>query len=371
MNAIKLFLLSFKKNIFSYILVILEVVALIIAENYMICTLNERKMLHKAYYPLLGENSVLAIDMQEPFFARSRDNILKDLPQDCKIYNTVYWGNNELEIISVSDEIYEKLAMPLSSGSYGNVENSAVGTVDIKPGNKTIRFDDGTSLTLNVSGILTDMTYIPMMAEIGSGMTVNDFYISREGAAKTIITSRSAIKGYEKNFLHMGGIIIEFKSDFERGTQTLRENGASITPARSIVEKSDADLAEDKAKFLPLTAAIAVVVLTGIICISIITFKENERRNGVLWLSGYSRLGIISVHSMGIALITIMSVGISLAAFAVMRSIGSELVTGITLSIGNFIATIITCLALTLFSALVPAIKSRKTSPVEYFRRTL
>lgn len=370
MNAIKLFLLSFKKNIFSYILVILEVAALIIAENYMICTLNELKMLHKPYYPLLGENSVMALDMQEPFFARSRDNILKNLPQDCKVYDTVYWGNNELEIISVSDEIYEKLALPLSSGSYGSVENSAVGTVGIKPGNRTINFDDGTSLTLNVSGILTNSTYIPMMTGTGD-MTVKGLYTSCEGAAKTIITSRSAIKGYEKNFLHMGGIIVEFKSDYERGVETLRENGASITPARSIVEKSNADLAEDEAKFLPLIAAIAVVVLTGIICISIITFKENERRNGVLWLCGYSRMGIISVHSIGIALITIMSALISLAAFGIMRSIRSELVTGITLTFGNIIATIITCLALTLFSALVPALKSRRTTPVEYFRRTL
>lgn len=370
MNAIKLFLLSFKKNIFSYIFVILEVTALIIAENYMICTLREREMLHKAYYPLLGENSVMAIDMREPFFARSRDNILKDLPQDCKIYNTVYASNGKLEIISVSDEIYEKLALPLSFGSYGNAENSAVGTVDIKLGNNTINLGDNTSLTLKVSGILTDMTYIPMMTGI-SDITVKEFYTSREGAANTIITSRSAIKGYENNFIHMGGIIVEFKSDFERGVETLRNNGASVTPAHVIVERSDAELNEDKAKFLPLTAAIAVVVLTGIICISIITFKENERRNGVLWLCGYSRMEIIGVHGIGIALITIMSAVISLAAFGIMRSSGSELVTGITLSFGNFIATIITCLALTLFSALVPAIKSRKTSPVEYFRRTL
>lgn len=370
MNAIKLFLLSFKKNIFSYILVILEVAALIIAENYMICTLNEREMLNKAYYPLLGENSVLAIDMREPFFARSIDKITKNLPQDCKIYNTVYAANGELEIISVSDEIYENLALPLSFGSYGSIENGAVGTVGIKPGNNTMRFDDGTSLTLNISGILTDMTYIPMMTEIGD-VTVKELYTSRQGAANTIITSRSAIKGYEKNFVHMGGIIVEFKSDFERGAETLRENGASITPARSIVEKSDAEMTEDKAKFLPLTAAIAVVVLTGIICISIITFKENERRNGVLWLCGYSRTGIIGVHSIGITLITMMSAVISLTAFGIMRSSGSELVTGRTLSFRNFIVTIITCLALTLFSALVPAIKSRKSSPVEYFRRTL
>lgn len=370
MNAIKLFLLSFKKNIFSYILVILEVSALLIAENYMICTLSEREMLHKAYYPLLGENSVLAIDMQEPFFARSIDNLTKDLPHDCKIYNTVYAANSELEIISVSDEIYEKLALPLSFGGYGNAENSAVGTIDIKPGKNTMHFGDGRSLTLNVSGILTDSTYIPMMTATGDA-TVKGLYTSRKGAANTIITSRSAIKGYENNFVHMGGIIVEFKSDFERDVETLRKNGASITPARSIIEKSDAELNEDKSKFLPLTSAIAAVVLTGIVCISIITFKENERRNGVLWLCGYSRMGIIGVHSIGIALITIMSAVISLAAFGVMRSSGNELIAGITLSFGNFIATIITCLALTLFSALVPAIKSRKTTPVEYFRRTL
>ncbi len=370
MNSIKLFLLSFLRNMFSYILIILEVAALLVAENYMICTLHEREMLNKAYYPLLGENSVLAINYREPFFARSIDNILKNLPKDCKIYNTVYWGNGEIDIISVSDEIYENLALPLSSGSYGSAENGAVGTVDIKPGNNTIHFVDGTSLTLNVSGTLTNMTYVPMMTGIGE-LTVKELYTSREGNEHTIITSRSAIKGYENQFLHMGGIIVEFKSDYERGVETLRENGASVTPARSIVEKSDAELAADRNRFLPLIIAIGIVVIVGIICISVITFKENERRNGVLWICGYSRLGIIGVHCTGIALVTVMSVIITFAAYSFLKLGNSGLVSGINLTFANILATVITAALLTAFSAVIPALKSRKTSPVEYFRRTL
>lgn len=377
MNSIKLFLLSFLRNIFSYILIILEVAALIVAENYMICALLERAMLNAAYYPLLGENSAYVVDMGWMFggdtFDESRKNALKNITQNYKVYDTLFYEDSKIKIISVSDEVYKKLALPLSAGSYGDIESGAVGTVNTRMGKNSVTFNDGSSMSINVCGLLTNMTYLPGANKISSsGTTVSDFYsVSVDTETNTILTSRSAIKGYEEKLVYDHGFIIEFTDGADEGIKALRKNKVMVTPAKEIIDNSNAALAADRNRFLPLIIAIGIVVIVGIICISVITFKENERRNGVLWICGYSRFGIIGVHSIGIALITIMSAVISLAAFGVMRSSGSELVAGITLSFGNFIATIITCLALTLFSALVPAIKSRKTSPVEYFRRTL
>ncbi len=377
MNSIKLFLLSFLRNIFSYILIILEIAALLVAENYMICTLHEREMLNAAYYPLLGENSAYAVDMGWMFkgetFNESRENALKNITQNYKIYDTLSYEDSEIAIISISDEIYKNLALPLSVGSYGDVQSGAVGTVNTKMGKNSVTFIDGSSKSFDVCGLLTNSTYLPFASSASSsGTTVSDFYsVSINDQKSTILTSRTAIKGCEEKFVCKPGFIIEFEDDAEAGIKELRRNKATVTPSKEIIDASNAALAADRNRFLPLIIAIGIVVIVGIICISVITFKENERRNGVLWICGYSRLGIIGVHCAGIALITVMSVIITFAAYGFMKLGNSELVSGINLTFANIFATVITAALLTAFSAVIPALKSRKTSPVEYFRRTL
>lgn len=372
MNSLKLFLTSFKKNIFSFVLIILEISSLFLAENYMYSVLKEREMLNAPFAPLLNENTFLAYDTSvfsgSSGLAGSRNEILKNISGNYKIYDVKIYSDTNISVASISDEIYEKLALPLSSGSYGTAENGAVGTIRTKTGENKIEIE-GKTLTLNVCGLLTEMTYIPEMNNFSSAdMTIADFYSSSINASNTIITSRSAIKGFEDYFINSFGFLIEFEDNAEENIAAIRKN-ASVITAENILINTENALESDRERFLPLICAIMFIVLIGIVCISVITFKENELNNGIMWLCGYSRSGIIEMHSINIALMTLLSAVISAVVFLVLKSSRNELVIGLNLSLGNLALTLLTAVFLIGVSAIIPALRSLRTSPVEYLRR--
>lgn len=375
MNTIKIALLAFKKNAFTFILVIAQLAVLFLAENYMVSALVERKMQFAPFEPLLNDNTAFVYDIEYEKNAAmlgmdskaSRETLLSGINDEYKIYDVMSFTNGEYTVYSVSDEIYASLALPLAFGNY----ESGVGSFGMSAGEKVISFSDGSDLRLKISGALTASTYIPAMTSFSSqDMTADEFYYSSVNERNIILTNRSSIGGYEQHFRLSSGFLIEFKSGVAQNLEAL--NKAALTvPATEIAKNTNKALQNDLLKFIPLVGTVLIIVIIGIICVSVITFKENERRNAVLWICGYSRAGIIGVHTAGTALVTALSVIISLAAFGIMKSSGNEILIGINLTIENLVATFMTCALLSAISAVVPALKCRKASPAEYIRRAL
>lgn len=375
MNTIKIALLAFKKNTFTFILVIAQLAVLFLAENYMVSALVERKMQFAPFKPLLNDNTAFVYDIEYEKNAAmlgmdskaSRETLLSGINDEYKIYDVMSFTNGEYTVYSVSDEIYASLALPLAFGNY----ESGVGSFGMSAGEKVIIFSDGSDLRLKISGALTASTYIPAMTSFSSqDMTANEFYYSSVNERNIILTNRSSIGGYERHFRLSSGFLIEFKSAAAHHLEAL--NKAALTvPAAEIAKNTNKALQNDLLKFIPLVGTVLIIVIIGIICVSVITFKENERRNAVLWICGYSRAGIIGVHTAGTALVTALSVIISLAAFGIMKLSGNEMLVGINLTIENLVATFMTCALLSAISAVVPALKCRKASPAEYIRRAL
>ncbi len=375
MNTIKITLLAFKKNTFTFILVIAQLAVLFLAENYMVSALVEREMQFSPFKPVFNENTAFVYDSEYVKNAAmlgidskaSREMLLCEIKDEYKIYDVMSFTNGEYTVYSVSDDIYASLALPLAFGNYG----SAVGSFGTPAGEKEIFFPDGTDLKLETSGALTASTYIPTMMSLSSqDMTAGDFYYTSVNERNIILTNRSSIGGYEQHFRLSSGFLIEFKSDTARNFEALK--GVALTvPTTEIAENTNKALKKDLLKFIPLVGTVLIIVIIGIICISIIIFKESERRNAVLWICGYSRAGIIGVQTVGIALMTALSVIISLATYGLLKISGNEMVIGINLTFENFIVTFITCMLLSAISSVVPALKCRKVSPAEYIRRAL
>lgn len=375
MNTIKITLLAFKKNAFTFILVIAQLAVLFLAENYMVSALVERKMQFAPFEPLLNDNTAFVYDIEYEKNAAmlgmdskaSRETLLSGINDEYKIYDVMSFTNGEYTVYSVSDEIYASLALPLAFGNY----ESGVGSFGMSAGEKVISFSDGSDLRLKISGALTASTYIPAMTSFSSqDMTADEFYYSSVNERNIILTNRSSIGGYEQHFRLSSGFLIEFKSGVAQNLEAL--NKAALTvPATEIAKNTNKALQNDLLKFIPLVGTVLIIVIIGIICVSVITFKENERRNAVLWICGYSRAGLIGVHTAGTALVTALSVIISLAAFGIMKLSGNEMLVGINLTIENLVATFMTCALLSAISAVVPALKCRKASPAEYIRRAL
>lgn len=375
MNTIKITLLAFKKNTFTFILVIAQLAVLFLAENYMVSALVEREMQFSPFKPVFNENTAFVYDSEYVKNAAmlgidskaSREMLLCEIKDEYKIYDVMSFTNGEYTVYSVSDEIYASLALPLAFGNYG----SAVGSFGTPAGEKEIFFPDGTDLKLEISGALTASTYIPTMMSLSSqDMTAGDFYYTSVNERNIILTNRSSIGGYEQHFRLSSGFLIEFKSGTARNFEALK--GVALTvPTTEISENTNKALQKDLLKFIPLVGTVLIIVIIGIICISIIIFKESERRNAVLWICGYSRAGIIGVQTVGTALMTALSVIISLAVYGLLKLSGNEMVIGINLTFENFIVTFITCMLLSAISSVVPALKCRKVSPAEYIRRAL
>lgn len=375
MNAIKITLLNFNKNAFTYFLVILEVSALFFSVNYLACVLKEQEMYIAPFRCALNENTAFVNDdnfMNNATFynmteLQSRDELLADIKDEYKIYDVMSVSNGEYIVYSLSDEIYNGLAMPLLYGNYRN----AVGTFGTAQGEHRIVFADGTSMRIETTGTFTAVTPIPEMNGTKTDLSAKDFYYASVNEKNVIITSRTAIKGYEHQFRGRTCFFIEFEENASENIAKMQSKGIQATKASLIADNSRKELADDLRGFVPIVCLITCISLIGIVFVSVITFKNNERKNAIFLLCGYSGRQIVEIHCVGILLIAALSVGTAAAVFGIMKMFAIEAVVGLMLSTTNLIVSLITIAVLILAAAIIPAIMTARKSPIEYFRRTL
>lgn len=387
MNVFNLAAVSLRKKIIITILIIMELTVLFFAENYAVCSLKERTMLSAPYNKILGDDSVFVYDANFPLKAsksdtsisplESRSDILKGLNENYKIYDFLYYHDltqTNCTVYSVADELYSSLAIPLTSGKYGNAPNSAVASSGLGKGNVTIDTLSGT-INLDICGTLTSNTYVPENTSYNSDLTIEDLY-TVNNSGNVIITARSGLGEAEKSFNASLGFILKFNSpkSAENGMNFLKDKAAVIS-GNVIKTNTNALIFSDISSFLPLICCILFITLIGIISISSMIFDETKYRTAVLWLCGYSRKKIVLIQAASIAILLIASLAVfALLALAVNLLISNEIINSDSFSkmsfgLGNLAITLITCAFLIIAAVAIPAVKTFKKSPVEYLGR--
>lgn len=366
MNYLFLTLGSMKKQPFNFALILIELAALFIAVNFTVSTIVERQMLNEPFAGILNKNSAFVYDAEcsPAGVLESRSKLLSGIEDDYDCYDVMTFIGDDFTIISINDEVYSRLKLPLSFGS----RKGAVGTLGVIIGKQT--FDiGGISLELNVSGTLTGETFLPAMSAYSSvGLTTKDFYTSDMPTAKVILTNRSSIEPTADKFYSSRGFIISFKSNVEENILRLEEN---VLTARGtdIRNNSIAALTEDLLGFIPLIVCIFIIVVIGVVSISVITYSHNEYQSGVLWICGYSKGQILFSHTVNILVFLTASLGVGAAAYGVLRLLGNEIARTATLGTQNLLATLCLYLVLVAASIIIPAIKISKKAPIEYLGR--
>lgn len=382
MNTLSLSALSLQKKAVITVMVIIELAVLFFAENYTVCTVNERTMLSAPYKNILGSDSLYVYDTNFPdklmesdalTFRESHDQLLEGLEGNYKVYDFLTYVTPNYTLYLVDDEIYRFLALPLVSGSYGSRENSAVATGGLGRGNFSVQTEDGT-VELDICGTLTSSTYVPECTSCNSDLTVNDLYTATGG--NIIITGRSGLAEVEKNFDCSLGFIVKFDSPEAAEEGAKYFNGIAATLKGSLImDNTNKRIAEDMQSFIPILACILFIVLIGIISISTMIFDESKYRNGVLWLCGYSRRRIVLIQAASVGILLIVSLAVFILLSVVLNSlvsgnlIDSDSFVKIDFGFGNFAVTLLTCLALIGAATAMPALKTFKKSPVEYLGR--
>lgn len=386
MNTINLAIMSLHKKAIITILIVMELAVLFFIENYTVCSIEERTMLLAPYSSILGDDSLFIYDtnyfdktFDDPnlTFRKSQNVLLEGLEGNYKLYNFLICSNpsySDYTIYSVDDELYNSLAMPLTSGSYGSKENSAVASPGVDKGELKIENDKFT-LDLEVCGNLTSSTYVPESTRCSSDLTANDLY-TVDNSGNVIITGRSCLGEAEKYFQCSFGFIVKFDSPEAAKAGMNYFNSKATAMSGSIIKNNtNKIISEDLKGFIPILSCILFIVLIGLISISVMIFDENKYRNGVLWLCGYSRKRITVIQAVSIGVLLLAS----LAVFAVLAiamnflisngTIDSDSFIKISFGWGNIIITLLTCIVLIGASTAMPAVRTFKKSPVEYLGR--
>lgn len=385
MNTLNMIFLSIKTNKLAYFLTIIEIAALLLTVNISVSAVADRNMLDSAYNKVLSENSVFVWDtkyMENKISGaaknaeQSRELLLNDLEGEYKIYDSIVFEVNfadNVKIIALSDEIYDNLALPLMSGNY----SGAVTNFGGKTGKFSFACNDGSgensSIELNVTGTLTSNTFLPIMSSYstGSDFTIKDFYVTSDNFKSFIITRKSSIEGYENLFGFNLGFVIQFNDDNYAGNVEALSAKAGVTEGYKILQNSKKALRQDLEDFIPLLVCVTLAVIIGTVSVSIIMNSKSEYRNGVLWLCGYSRRKILLFHFFNMIFMFVISAIIFVCVHQTLCLFKVEFFASASFSPANILASVIVCAFLIALSMIVPVIKSRKTAPVEYLRRSL
>ena len=381
MSYLKLSFSSISKNKLTFLLIIVEIAALFLTVNFLVSTLADRQMLTKGYEKILNDNTAVVWDSKftensinglTNNLAQSREILLKDITDDYEIYDTIPITDiaTDTVVFVVSDEIYNDLALPLVSGDYSEAVANYGYTDSEFSFNYNIDGKNYRNFNIKISGTLTADTYIPIMNYFSTGndFTTKDLYENSNAYRKFIIARKSVFDGTDISANCTPVFMIHFSENFDENIAKLREK-AGVHEGKAVLENSQSALLRDLADFIPIVICVLVVVIIGTMSISIILNKYNEKRGGVLWICGFSRRQILFAHFVNMLIIFIVAAILSVGAFFIMSLLQIELVVSANLSAANIIATITLSLILILASMIIPAIKSKNTSPVEYLRR--
>ena len=385
MKYLKLSLSSIGKNKLTFLLITIEIAVLLLTVNFMVSTISDRQMLTKGYEKILGDNSAFVWDINftqnkinglANDMKGSRELILSDITDEYEIHEAVsVYAHlmNADNLIVVSDEIYDNLALPLVSGDYSGAIASFNYPNDNCFGSYNVDYQEkAKDFYLTISGKLTPDTYIPLMRSFSSAsdFTTKDLYVDSSELDNFVICRKSDLEEEVLSYcgVYEMGFIIRFPENYDENIAKLKQK-AGVQEGKAILENSQKALWEDLADFIPVVVCILLVVIIGTMSISIILNKYNEKRGGVLWICGFSRRQILFAHFVNMLIIFVVAAILSIGAYLIMSLLQIELVVSANLSIANIIATVALSLILILASMIIPAIKSKNTSPVEYLRR--
>lgn len=380
MSYIKMAFASFRKNKLTFILIIFEIMALLLTVNFLVSTLADRKMLTKPYEKILNNNSAFVWDanyMNNKMSGDaenaddSRKILLSEISDEYEIYEsfTIFSVGADI-VIAVSDEIYDRLELPLMSGDY----SGAVASFGYSKRNFDFVYNvnqETLTKTIKVSGTLTADTYLPLMRSFSSGrdFTTKDLHTSSDIYNSFIIARESEFAGLEIPFFRELGFIIHFPQNYEDNITKLSEK-AGVIDGKSILENSQIALWKDLSDFLPVVICVLLVTAIGISSVSTVVNKCNEKRGAVLWICGYSRKQILLSHMVNMSIIFLISIALCVAVIFMLSMMKMEIAVSANLSAINVITTLILSLTLLAVSMINPAVKSKKASPVDYLRRT-
>ncbi len=391
---IKYSLMFFAKHARLYILMILQLAFLLLAENILIANLNSRDVLYAPYENIISHDGYYfmqpyasgGISDENGDTIKTNDDILQEtlakLKGSYKLY-CFYHGTLEdkgINIRVIDDTVFNALSLPLEEGKHS--KNACLVTknnIGIKAGDEV----DVDGVKIKISGVLSDKTYLPDYSMIDAEMSVEQLYqaysFSKDfGGDDTqymeyteIIAPFSLLKECIENgvLYRSGKMLIAF--DEPLSPQDRAYNEQVLTAANcdepgwlisfeQIRRKGEIYRSEDFYKMLPIVACILVVTIVGVVCSSAMISARQMKKFKALYLSGATSLDCLMISCLTALVSSIAALALAAAVLkiGIANSFANEL--GFVIGANNVFATAAVIAFAVLSFGAVPSVILRK-----------
>jgi ABC-type antimicrobial peptide transport system permease subunit len=370
-------------------MLILQLTILISAINFILASYNSRDILYEPYEDLINKQGFLLFEkdyqtqdeINKDYWHTHyefAENVLPKLKGDIEIYfQQEYHGDgsnvNPFKIVIVPDEVYDKFKLPLTNGNYDSaviVPNKYGLTVGDKIGG------------IEISGILTDPTYIPGLTSFDVDIDVRIFYhntaLSFSDDTIYVITSKSEFEktGIEDSKLSREPAIFAYYTTpvseeiYKENKKIILENNIRCVELSEFKEQTDNYMNENLFKYIPLIILVFVVSMIGLVGTTAINVLSQLKNYAVFFLCGarWKKCVKICIYNVGIKLFA--ATLISVLLFTVAYLTGMFETYGLVLNMVNVIITLGTVVIAVFLSIIIPYLIILKKSPVDILRNT-
>lgn len=384
----KIGILDLKRNFIIYILLVIQLSAVMITVITAFSSVRSRVRLYEPfsnYYGNKGLFSVMGFALDKEGRALTSTDYIKEIliktESIAGCYSCwTYADNMDFIFVSYDDEIIEKFNPSLKKGKW--ISNDSFDIVitsnnyNIDIGDKVLLTDrNGDKVPFTVSGVLNDTTPVPGILPNDSFEKISykhffcNYSVKYEG--KPLIIVPKNCDRFDYSIINQ--MLIKFDDDItdeevKENILHLSEMGAIVNADISIVkENSDRIIKNEMLALFPSIAGVALIALVSIVCSAVLSTKRQIKNYSICYIcgSGWKICSIINFsQTVAVSLLSMFFTCI------VLKFIGSEKYHSsfyIDVHLTDAVVIILIVSIYALLSFFIPYCIIRKTNPISLF----
>lgn len=399
--------LSISKNILFTFIMVLEVVALLVTTNVTIGSANNKSVLTRPFDDIVNKEGYYCFF--EPMW-ETQEEATEFYGLFNKLKSATIISSDQIDANKiVDDDIFFKYSMPLQSGSWPKTATDEQGRPYVVVSPDYIK-NVGETITTDgvgecvISGVLTEVTYIPAFTIYNEENVVTSFYRSADytvaieaikaGSSNelkysdsAIIMAKSAYKALNDNkditylncFITYDDNISKADMEYNKGimkqiTEFQKEHAdfypiaPTFTPLSQIKDSMDTYVTNSYINILPIIFVVAAIVLIGLIGSVAINTVTQIRNYGIYFLCGSKWSDCFKISLANISIILLFSGVLSGVLLYCSKFINLNYLIGQVYEWNNLYISLGVILAMMLLALIIPFGIIRFTSPVEVIK---
>lgn len=383
MIYIKMALKSMRSFKMRYVILIIQITAVLFALNFVVASMNNQYSQYLPYEEMLSKQGFYFTDMQTVRGDESipLESILSDKASIFEIRSFGYAydmiSSTDYKAITVyiyEDAFYEKLNLSLKSGKKKTENDSEIPTAVISQNSHNISMGDYIKIPeygkqISVSGIMSAPAYIANQSKHEYNGDVSTLYQKitvDNGNIIYVLMSQSEFSKlsipFEATVPQLNKIVFYDNVD----TATLEKDLAVLNERGYCTELSQIKNATSKSinsvllKYLPLIAAVLLVVLYGVVNYSAIQAMSKAKINGIFFLCGMTQKQCVATSAANTAIVLIISAILSALIFLFLALTNTVHTVGLVFNAYNIIVTAVIILIIFIFGLIMPTLLINK-----------